>query len=126
MLTTYDEPAVVSSAAAAGASAFLSKETEPKVIAAVIDRLLTEAARSLVPSVDLPQLSPRELEVLDLVVKGASSKEIAVELGISTETVKDHVSRVYSKLGVSDRVGAVNAARRIGWTFLGEMRDQAG
>lgn len=125
MLTTYDEPAVVNSAAAAGASAFLSKETEPKVIARIIDRLLAEGERSLVPYVDVPQLSPRELEVLELVVAGATGKEIAVRLGISTETVKDHVARVYAKLGVSDRVGAVNAARRIGWTFLGEMRDQA-
>ena len=121
MLTTYEEPAVVQRAVAAGAAAFYSKETEPKALALAIDRLLVGDETIGLPNVELPDLSPRERDVLKLLVAGSSVKEMAGALSISVDTVKDHVARVYAKLDVNDRVGAVNAARRFGWTVLGEI-----
>ncbi len=63
----------------------------------------------------LPEpLSKRELEVLLLLVRGASNREIAQELVIVVDTVKRHVSHIFSKLGVSNRVQAVRQARVLG------------
>jgi DNA-binding CsgD family transcriptional regulator len=56
-------------------------------------------------------LSPRELDILDRLAAGESNKEIARRLGISPNTVKTHVARVYDKLGVQRRVQAVEKAR---------------
>lgn len=55
-------------------------------------------------------LSAREIEVLQLVAKGASNKEIGKELHISTATVKTHLIHIYNKLGVDDRTAAVTSA----------------
>ncbi|HEY7051281.1 MAG TPA: HD domain-containing phosphohydrolase [Mycobacterium sp.] len=59
-------------------------------------------------------LTPRELEVLNLVAHGASDKDIATELVISTKTARNHVERIYSKVGVSNRIGASMFAMRHG------------
>lgn len=122
MLSTFEEPAVVAAAAGAGATAFLGKETEPEHLARRIDELVGSEARRLQPPSDLPDLSPREFEVLRRLVTGATGKAIAAELGISPETVKHHVNRLYAKLGVSDRVSAVQAARKYGWVVLDEIQ----
>jgi LuxR family maltose regulon positive regulatory protein len=76
-------------------------------------RLLTASTRSLPDP-----LSERELEVLRLLTRGASNQEIAQELAIVVDTVKRHVSQVFSKLGVKNRVQAVMQARTLG--LLGE------
>ncbi len=60
-------------------------------------------------------LSPRELEVLELVAAGRTNKEIAVLLDISNQTVKNHVSSILRKLAVNDRTQAVVYAMRRGW-----------
>lgn len=61
----------------------------------------------------LAQLSPREMDVLKLVAKGLSNKEIAAQLGLVVGTVKIHVANIFSKLGVSDRTQAlVTAVKR--------------
>lgn len=59
-------------------------------------------------------LSPREMEVLELMAKGFSNQEIAENLFISIHTVKTHSSNIFSKLDVSRRVQAVNKAREMG------------
>ena len=59
-------------------------------------------------------LSTRELEVLQLLARGASNQEIAQELVIVIDTVKRHVSRIFSKLGVQNRIQAVKQARKLG------------
>jgi DNA-binding NarL/FixJ family response regulator len=60
-------------------------------------------------------LSPRELEVLELIAAGHTNKEIATELDISNQTVKNHVSSILRKLAVNDRTQAVVYAMRRGW-----------
>lgn len=60
-------------------------------------------------------LSPRELEVLELVAAGRTNKEIALLLDISNQTVKNHVSSILRKLAVNDRTQAVVYAMRRGW-----------
>ncbi|GAB4442354.1 MAG: response regulator transcription factor [Chloroflexi bacterium OHK40] len=60
-------------------------------------------------------LSPRELEVLELVAAGRTNKEIAFQLDISNQTVKNHVSSILRKLAVNDRTQAVVYAMRRGW-----------
>jgi ATP/maltotriose-dependent transcriptional regulator MalT len=58
-------------------------------------------------------LSPRELELLQLLARGRSNKEIAAELFISQSTVKTHLIHIYDKLGVDNRTAAIDRARGI-------------
>lgn len=60
-----------------------------------------------------PSLTPRQLQVLQMIVKGMRNKEIANDLGISEATVKEHVSRVFDILGVRNRSDAVASALRL-------------
>lgn len=65
-------------------------------------------------------LTPREIEILDLVAQGNSNKEIGYQLGISDQTVKNHITSILRKLAVNDRTQAVIFALRHGWIKLGE------
>ncbi len=56
------------------------------------------------------RLTPRELQVVELISHGMRNKEIAASLGISQDTVEVHVKNIFAKLGVSDRTGAVHVA----------------
>jgi len=114
MLTTHDEPGVVRSARQAGATAFLSKETAPRELARLLRNILADPDRDWLPQVSLPSLTPREEQVLGLLGQGHSNKGIAKLMGVSPETVKDHVERVYQKLEVRDRLGAVRRATELG------------
>jgi len=67
-------------------------------------------------------LSPREMEILRLITKGYSNKEIARELGISRQTVKNHMSAILRKLAVNDRTQAAVTALRLGWIRLDDTR----
>jgi len=69
-------------------------------------------------------LSAREVDVLKLLSQGYSNKEIAVELGISQQTVKNHVTSILHKLGVEDRTQAVLYAMKRGWVRLYEQEDK--
>jgi len=114
MLTTHDEPGVVRAARQAGATAFLSKETDPRELARLLRAILAAPERDWLPHVSLPSLTPREEQVLGMLGQGHSNKEIAKLIGVSPETVKDHVERVYQKLDVRDRIGAVRRATELG------------
>lgn len=74
-----------------------------------------DIAQRLVARLDRPEPSARELDVLALIAKGRSNKEIAATLGVSDETVKTHVSHVMQKLTAQDRAHAVTEAIRLGW-----------
>jgi DNA-binding NarL/FixJ family response regulator len=133
ILTTFDLDEHVYDALSAGASGFLLKEVTAerlfdavRVVAAgeallaptVTRRLITEFARQRPrparPAAGLAALTPRETEVLRLIAEGLSNTEIAGRLSVSEETVKTHVSRVLSKLGLRDRTQAVVTAYESG------------
>ncbi|HEX5404985.1 MAG TPA: response regulator transcription factor [Pseudonocardiaceae bacterium] len=133
ILTTFDLDDYVYDALRAGASGFLLKDVTAehlfdavRVVAAgeallaptVTRRLISEFSR-LRPEPDTPPaalgtLTPRETEVLRLVAEGLSNPEIAARLVVTPETVKTHVSRVLSKLGLRDRTQAVVTAYESG------------
>ena len=114
MLTTFDEPAVIRAARAAGARAYLSKETAPRELARMLRHILADPERDWLPEVALPDLTPREAEALAAMARGLSNKAIAAELGISPDTVKDYLENVYRKRDVRDRVSAVRRAAELG------------
>jgi DNA-binding NarL/FixJ family response regulator len=133
MLTTFDLDEYVYDALSAGASGFLLKDVTAerlfdavRVVAAgealldpgVTRRLIGEFARlrpRRAPEATLLEgLTPREIEVLALVAEGLSNDEIAERLVVGNQTVKSHVSRVLSKLGLRDRTQAVIVAYESG------------
>jgi DNA-binding NarL/FixJ family response regulator len=126
VLTTYDVDEYVFAALRAGACGFLLKHTSPEALVeavrtvaagdgliapAVTRRLIAEFARApaapTAPPAELERLTDREREVLELVARGRSNAEIARELVVGQATVKTHVGRVLTKLGLRDRVEAV-------------------
>jgi len=109
----------------AGASSYLLKDVlHGELIEAVRSahsgkRYLSPAvAASLADPVPAPNLSARELNVLNLIAQGSINKEIGFTLGIAEHTVKNHVKSILRKLGVSDRTHAVTAALRRGIIHL--------
>jgi DNA-binding NarL/FixJ family response regulator len=132
MLTTFDLDEYVYDALRAGASGFLLKDVPAqelvsgiRVVAqgdallapSVTKRLIHEFSRGAVAQsapAELEELTPRELEVFQLIARGLSNAEIAAELVVSETTVKTHVARVLMKLGVRDRVQAVVLAYESG------------
>ncbi|WP_307801754.1 response regulator transcription factor [Microbispora triticiradicis] len=143
ILTTYDLDHYVYAALTAGASGFLLKDVTPEHLVAAVrlvragDALLAPAiTRRLVerfarrdeaePDVhrDLSGLTPRELEVLRLLATGLSNAELADRLNLSPTTVKTHVARILSKLGLRDRVQAVVLAYETGLIAPGSPADR--
>ena len=114
MLSTFDEPAIIEAARAAGATAYVSKETVPAELAQLLRAILAKPHHDWLPQVNVPTLTAREAEVLALLAQGCTNKAIAKRLGVSPETVKDHLGGVYRKLNVRDRLSAVGEARRLG------------
>lgn len=114
MLTTFEEPAIVQAARNAGARAYLSKETAPRELAALLRSIVDDPDRNRMPSVHLPVLTPREADVLALLAEGLSNKAMAQQLGLSPETVKDYLNGVFRKLEVRDRVSALKRATELG------------
>jgi len=112
MLTTYTEPALQVEASRAGANAFLSKEASP-LDAEVLEALKAGRFKRFEPP-PIPDLTPRELEVLRLLAEGLSSKQIASRLKLSPETVRDYTKKLYLKLDAHGRVEALEQARRLG------------
>ncbi|MFA5824607.1 MAG: response regulator transcription factor [Gallionellaceae bacterium] len=114
MLSSQDEPETVRLALARGATGFVSKaETAEKIIASV-DLALRGELSELTPSThDAAQrcLTPRQLEVLDLLHQGLSNKLIARQLDLSDNTVRRHVQAILEFFEVASRAEAVFAAR---------------
>ena len=114
LITTFAEPAIVQAARMAGARGYVSKEMDPESLARQLRDIVAHPEIDRLPQVDVPRLTPRESEVLPLLAQGFSNKEIAKNLGVSPDTVKDHLARLYAKLEAGDRTEAVSRARSIG------------
>lgn len=113
MLTTFEEPGVTRAAKQAGAKGYVSKETPPLELATLIRNIIKNPDRAWFPKIVLPELTPREEDVLGLLVQGLSNKEIAKALRLSPETVKDYLERLYGKLEVNDRLAAIGKAQSL-------------
>jgi DNA-binding NarL/FixJ family response regulator len=134
ILTTFDVDEYVYEALRAGASGFLLKDVSAAqlvdgvrviaggeaLLAPSVTRRLLERFTPELPSVDrkltaaIESLSPRELEVLRLLASGFSNAELAAHFFVSEATVKTHLTHVFRKLNVRDRVQAVIAAYDVG------------
>jgi DNA-binding NarL/FixJ family response regulator len=124
VLSNYASGDEIAAALHAGATGFVGKEASLPVLldairkASVGEQVMpAEAARCLANRF-ASQLSPRELEVLALLGRGMSNKEIGAALNVVESTVKVHVTAILSKLGVADRTQAVLAGVRRGIIHL--------
>jgi DNA-binding NarL/FixJ family response regulator len=143
LMTAYADAEQMLHAAIAGAAAFCSKDIQPEELTRLVlnvaagkyvvnqqvmnkvdfeawlSRQLDSVRRSYSePGSPFHPLSEREMEVLVLVVEGKSNKEIAALLGISHQTVKNHITSILRKFGVEDRTQAVVYALKRGWVKL--------
>lgn len=115
-------PAMAKEAQAAGATGIVSRAVEPGELVAVIERAVSMSSRvkrAESHTGALLHLSTRELEILDCVAQGYSNREIAEALFVTEQTVKNHMTSVFRKLDVEDRVQALLAAVRRGWITFG-------
>jgi DNA-binding NarL/FixJ family response regulator len=142
VLTTFEEDDYIFDALSAGASGFLLKRTQPEELIAAIhtvaegDSLLSPSVTRRVvdrmaaqpspvrTSARVDELTPREREVLELVARGLSNREIAEQFVIEESTVKTHVKRILMKLRLRDRVQAVVFAYENGLTRPGGSKDR--
>jgi len=125
MFTTYDGDEDIYRATQAGAFGYLLKSSPRTELLAAIralakgERFMPAAISSrLAARVAGPDLSPRELEILQLLGRGLSNKEIGSQLFISEDTVKRHISNLFVKLKVNDRAQATAEAIRRGFIHL--------
>jgi len=152
MLTAYDDVEQAMHAFKAGASAYCPKDVLPQKLVEVIrqvvsghyvvgDQLFDRAgieswmekgvsgkARTHTDDAQelFSPLSPREMQILQYVTRGLSNKEIAFSLGISHQTVKNHMTAILHKLSVEDRTQAAVYALRHGWVRLQDSKGEKG
>jgi DNA-binding NarL/FixJ family response regulator len=137
VLTTFDLDEYVYAAVVAGASGFLLKETRPEVLADAV-RTVAGGEALIAPGVlrrlvdchvatssgdaarDISELTDREVDVLRHIGRGHSNAEIAGELWVAESTVKTHVTRIFTKMGLRDRAQAVVLAYESGLVKAGE------
>jgi two-component system NarL family response regulator len=129
VLTTYDGDEDIYRALQAGAKAYLLKGMTSEELIATIrmvhagkSYIPPEIAQKLAERMGTKELTPREFDVLEQIVRGKSNKEIATELTISEATVKTHINSLLSKLGVTDRTQAATAAIQRGIVPLESLR----
>lgn len=145
VLTTFDLDEYVYEALRAGAAGFMLKDTPPRQLAEAV-RTVAAGESLLAPAVTkrlieryvsrprsdtarrerFAELTERELEVLRLITRGLSNAEIGARLFLSEATVKTHVTRILTKLGVRDRVQAVVLAYESGLVQPGEQAGPSG
>jgi DNA-binding NarL/FixJ family response regulator len=136
ILTTFEQDDYVFGALRAGASGFLLKRTRPEelihavhtiaggdallspsVTRRVVDRMARQPTPDLGDPARLAELTPREREVLGLIARGLSNREIAATLVVEESTIRTHVKRILMKLALRDRVQAVIYAYETGLTL---------
>ncbi len=150
VITAYHDDEQLFHALRAGAMAYYSKDVQPSELIPAIRQvargyyvvgdvvmsrpqvaswlLKRFEEMALFPDADVvfAPLTPREMEILKLITKGYSNKEIARELGISRQTVKNHMSAILRKLAVNDRTQAAVLALKRGWISLAELEEREG
>lgn len=131
MLTMFEDDDSVFAALRAGARGYLLKGTTQKKLIRTIQAVANGEAVFGAPIADrimkyfavnqpksgatvLPELTPREREVLQLIAQGLKNPQIAEQLVISPKTVRNHISNIFSKLHVTDRQDAIDIARDAG------------
>jgi DNA-binding NarL/FixJ family response regulator len=133
ILTTFEQDDYIFGALRAGASGFLLKRTRPEELIAavhtiaagdsllspsvtrrVIDRMAQQPTPELADHANLDTLTPRERDVLELIARGLSNREIAATLVVEESTIRTHVKRILMKLNLRDRVQAVILAYETG------------
>ncbi len=131
VLTMFEDDESVFSAMRAGARGYVLKGAHPseilKVVRAVAageahfgpeiaKRLMDffSAPKPISPTEAFPELSSREVEILDLIAQGHSNAKIAARLYLSPKTVGNHISHIFTKLQVADRAHAIIRAREVG------------
>jgi DNA-binding NarL/FixJ family response regulator len=126
ILTLNDAPELLIAALAARVSGFVLKSAPISEVVATLERALitplsftaSGLQKALKAKEQLPSLSSREIEVLNILATGKSTKEIARQLYLSEPTIKTHLASIYRKLEVKNRISAVAVARDNSW--LGE------
>jgi two-component system NarL family response regulator len=129
VLTTYDGDEDIYRALKAGAKAYLLKGMTSEELISTI-RTVHEGRSHIPPAIaeklaermGAEELTPREFDVLEQIVRGKSNKEIAAELAVSEATVKTHINSLLGKLGVTDRTQAATAAIQRGIVPLESLR----
>jgi len=126
MLTTYEGDEDVFQAIKAGAKAYFTKSVAgPELVQAIRAVhggqycIPPDIAGKLAQRYSLPELTPREREILERIAGGRSNKEIAALLNLAENTVKNHVHVILEKLGVQDRTQAVTNAIKRGILHIG-------
>jgi len=121
VLTTFDNEEDIFQALEAGARGYLLKDTTKEELVAAIRQvhrgerhLPQNIAARLADRLIRPKLTPREMDVLRLVCRGRTNKEMGAAMFISEETVKSHMKSLFQKLGVHDRAEAVAVAMQRG------------
>lgn len=125
VLTTYDGDEDIYRSLQAGAKGYLLKdvffeelETAIRTVHGGARRIPPGIAERLAERMSGSDLTAREMEVLELIVRGQSNKEIGASLTISEATVKSHINNILSKLGVTDRTQAATTALQRGLVHL--------
>jgi two-component system NarL family response regulator len=126
VLTMYQGDEDIHRALEAGAVTYLLKDTlSDDLIRVVRDvhsgehPVSADVQARLAERADRPTLTPREIQVVELISQGMRNREIAVSLGISEKTAQVHVKNILAKLSVTDRTAAVNVALRRGIVHIG-------
>lgn len=123
ILTTFDRDAEILGAIEAGAAGYLRKDVAPEVIAEGVRRaaagdvvLAPELATRVLKGMrsPRPKLTDREIEVLRLLAKGSTNREIARALFVTEATVKTHLTHIFTKLDVDSRSRAIHVAQETG------------
>lgn len=129
VLTTYDGDEDIYRALKAGAKAYLLKGMTSEDLIATIrtvhegkSHIPAAIAEKLAERMGAEELTPREFDVLEEIVRGKSNKEIASALDVSEATVKTHINSLLGKLGVTDRTQAATAAIQRGIVPLESLR----
>jgi DNA-binding NarL/FixJ family response regulator len=133
ILTTFEQDDYIFGALRAGASGFLLKRARPEELIAavhtiaagdsllspsvtrrVIDRMAQQPTPELADQAKLEALTPREREVLELIARGLSNREMAAALAVEESTIRTHVKRILMKLNLRDRIQVVIFAYETG------------